>query len=250
MEQKGNVLIFLLVGIFVIAAIGGAFYLGRQTTLKYSPAPLATSQTPQPTITAQSTSAADETANWKIYRNNKFNIRLRYPLNWSEPETQEHEDGFNLVTGTNSNKNSYYITFQYSKRPNAIPIERYKSIQEAVQRELKLSEQSEGESIVSAIYTLTKVKDIQIQNFSGVEFISSIPETAHTNVGSVTDWKFNNVVRKALLVNDNHDIMSIVGSPNNLDLTDGIDKKIASQRIDEDYLNEFHGFVNSVKFTQ
>jgi len=51
--QKGNVLIFLLVGIVVLAAIGGAFYLGRSTTPKPSPNPVTTSQTnlsktPQP----------------------------------------------------------------------------------------------------------------------------------------------------------------------------------------------------------
>lgn len=49
--QKGNTLIFLLVGILILAGVaGGAFYLGRQTTPKPSPTPIIVSQTPQPTI--------------------------------------------------------------------------------------------------------------------------------------------------------------------------------------------------------
>lgn len=46
--QKGQALIFLLIGILILA--GGAFYLGRQTSTKPSPTPVATSQTPPSSI--------------------------------------------------------------------------------------------------------------------------------------------------------------------------------------------------------
>lgn len=72
--QKGQVLIFLLVGILIIAGIGGAFYLGRQTTPKSSTIPAVTSQTPQPTP-----SPSDETANWKTYTNSKLGYAIKYP---------------------------------------------------------------------------------------------------------------------------------------------------------------------------
>ena len=81
MMQKGQVLIFLLVGILIIAGIGGAFYLGRQTTPKSSTIPAVTSQTPQPTP-----SPSDETANWKIYSNRKLGVEFKYPAEYSIKE--------------------------------------------------------------------------------------------------------------------------------------------------------------------
>lgn len=38
--QKGQALIFLVVGILIIAVVGGIFYLGRSTTPKPSPTPI------------------------------------------------------------------------------------------------------------------------------------------------------------------------------------------------------------------
>ncbi|OGE18580.1 hypothetical protein A3D83_03265 [Candidatus Daviesbacteria bacterium RIFCSPHIGHO2_02_FULL_41_10] len=102
--QKGSALIFLLVGIVVLAAIGGAFYLGRSTTPKPSPAQVVTSQTPQPTSTPQPFSVPDETINWKTYTNNLFNFSLKYP-----PDLLYSSAG-------NDSGNSGYITFErYSK---------------------------------------------------------------------------------------------------------------------------------------
>lgn len=75
--QKGSTLIFLLIGILVIA--GGAFYLGRSSTPKPPPTPVATSQTPQPTPPPSTTS--DETVNWKIYKNDQYKIEFKYPNN-------------------------------------------------------------------------------------------------------------------------------------------------------------------------
>lgn len=92
--QKGNVLIFLLVGIVVLAAIGGAFYLGRSTLLRQdfagqatpqpSPSPVATSQvatSPNPN-TNPIPNGTGETASWKTYTNKKVGFSISYPENW------------------------------------------------------------------------------------------------------------------------------------------------------------------------
>lgn len=69
--QKGQIFIFLLIGILIIAAAGGAYYLGRSTSPKSSPSPVITSPTPQP-------SPLDETTNWKTYTNDEFKFSFKY----------------------------------------------------------------------------------------------------------------------------------------------------------------------------
>jgi len=94
--QKGQTLIFLLIGVLVL--VGGAFYLGRQTlrqdssgqaTPKPSPATDVTSQNPQPTpipsptpVVNPTLTDAGETANWKTYTNSEAGYSLKYPNTW------------------------------------------------------------------------------------------------------------------------------------------------------------------------
>lgn len=79
MMQKGQILIWIIVGVLVIAVAGGAYYLGRSTTPKPSATPNVISQTPQPTPTS---SPVDETANWKTYTNDRFGYSIKYPNIW------------------------------------------------------------------------------------------------------------------------------------------------------------------------
>lgn len=79
LHETGQVLIFLLVGILIIAVVGGAYYLGRSTSPKPSSNPVVISQTSQPT---PDPSSSDETANWKTYRNENFGFEVKYPSEW------------------------------------------------------------------------------------------------------------------------------------------------------------------------
>ncbi|MBI3103621.1 hypothetical protein HYZ05_01650 [Candidatus Daviesbacteria bacterium] len=83
--QKGQALVYILVGVLIIGVVaGGAYYLGRQTTTKPTPAPVVTSQTPQPTPSP----SPDETANWKTYTSNKFSFSIKYPNYINPTENQ------------------------------------------------------------------------------------------------------------------------------------------------------------------
>lgn len=80
--QKGQTLIFILVGILILAAVvGGAYYLRRSTSPKISPSPVV-STNPQ-----SSPSQVDEASNWKTYTTTKF--RFKYPVNFSVEEREK-----------------------------------------------------------------------------------------------------------------------------------------------------------------
>ena len=88
--QKGNTLIFLLVGIFSFCLAGGAYYLGtrksatlQDTVSKQNPIILPSispeqNNKPTPNTKPQN----DETANWKAYADEKYGISLKYPQDW------------------------------------------------------------------------------------------------------------------------------------------------------------------------
>ncbi len=86
MSQKGLAPITIIVGILIAVIIaGGAYYLGRQTTPKSSPAVV--SQTPQPTPSPTPDASpvpngTGETANWKTYTNTVYQYSLKYPPHW------------------------------------------------------------------------------------------------------------------------------------------------------------------------
>src|SRR5258708_7141666 len=73
-NQKGSVLTFLLIGIFVIAVVGGIFYLRWSTKTK---PPLTSQATPIPSP------STDEIVDWKVYTNPKYQLTFKYPPNIS-----------------------------------------------------------------------------------------------------------------------------------------------------------------------
>lgn len=95
MRQKGQALIWIIVGVLVIAAVaGGAYYLGKQTTPKPSPNPVVTPQTSQPVIGALSNNTeissvpsfrlniAGRTEGWKTATYPKYGFSISYPADW------------------------------------------------------------------------------------------------------------------------------------------------------------------------
>ncbi len=73
--QKGQALVFILVGVLILAAIaGGAYYLGRQTTPKPQTSnPVVTSSTPQPSPSQYKTTNLTSGFNWEEH------FTIKYP---------------------------------------------------------------------------------------------------------------------------------------------------------------------------
>ena len=80
-KQKGSALIFILTGVLVIVAIGGAYYFGKSQTQKpqnQPQNPIVTPQTPQAATVPTPSTTPDETANWKVYIST-LGFSIEYP---------------------------------------------------------------------------------------------------------------------------------------------------------------------------
>ncbi len=113
--QKGSVVIYILVGILILAALGGAYYFGKSQSVKpvaTLPAnPVVTSQTPQPIA---------QIANWKTYTNDELQYTFKYPPDWqiggASKDVTVLKDGYKLsfvATSTNSSSALPNVEFHF-----------------------------------------------------------------------------------------------------------------------------------------
>ena len=76
-NQKGFANIVLIVVIVAIIAVGGYFvFVKKSEPITQQPTPT-TTQNPTPTATPK-----NETANWEVYRNEKYGIEFKHPTGW------------------------------------------------------------------------------------------------------------------------------------------------------------------------
>lgn len=101
--MKGFSQIWLIAGALMIIIVGGAFYLGKQTSKSVQPTAstqrgeqnqVKTSQViPSSTPTVITVPGiADETANWKTYTNTSHKYSIKYPPNWQVLELKQFPD--------------------------------------------------------------------------------------------------------------------------------------------------------------
>ncbi len=112
--QKGQILIWVIVGALIIALAGGAYYFGYDHGWEKSISSQ-TSQTPQPTPSPSST--VDETANWKTYSGRYFSFK--YPTTWSTAiSTTDQSDigGYSQVLEITNSRISPNAVFEVTYR--------------------------------------------------------------------------------------------------------------------------------------
>lgn len=100
MRRNGFAPIIIILAIVALAGlIGGAFYLGRQTNQPANFFQITTpaGQTASVLTQAPATSLAPiiktgETANWRMYVNDKYHFRMNYPSDWSVGNEEIYEN--------------------------------------------------------------------------------------------------------------------------------------------------------------
>ncbi len=221
----------LIIGIWIISACA------PQATAT----PVLVEATVPPMSTVPPTEIPQSPA-WTEYANEAFGLRFAYPANWFGPDEYISEPILRVQVGsdvvypygtdrTEQNytvPNAYYLTIQYSKTDqSAVWFETYTALQNL----------QDGESSSTARSKIIRVGTVSIGNFEGIEYISTLSDTAQTEPV---------YIRQVILFDENNHVLSIMGSPNNVDLSEDSDWQDAYRRVDEANADLFHEILDSL----
>jgi hypothetical protein len=185
---------------------------------------------------------ANPSATQKTYTNDLFGLSFQYPSDWYGPgeyvsdETLRVEIGSDVVypygeqpEQPSSIKNSYNIVIQYAKN-NQNPY--WKDTYQPLQN-LK-----DGESLSGARSLIIRVRQLNVGRFKGFEYISTLSETVQTD---------HVYAREVVLFDEQtNDLLTIMGQPNNVEVSNGTNWRDVYQMIDEANLSFFHKIVESL----
>lgn len=183
-----------------------------------------------------------QSATWKLYTNNTFGFGFQYASNWFGPSEYISDGTLRIEIGSDivypygeppeqpsDIKNSYNVVIQYTKNNlNSYWKDTYQSLQNL----------KDGESLSDARSLIIKVRQLDIEGFKGFEYISTLSETAQSD---------HDYAREVILFNEQtNDLLTIIGKPNNVEVSNGIQWRDVYQTIDEANLIFFHKIVESI----
>ena len=186
--------------------------------------------------------AVDQSAIRKQYTNSAFGFGFQYPSDWFGPD--EYISGQDLRVSVGSDivypygtdrteqiyqiKNSYYLIIQYSKNnQNQYWKDTYQSL-------LNLKD---GESLSDSRSLTIRVRQLHIGRFDGIEYITTLSETAQTEPV---------YIRSVILFDEQSNMLSVMGQPNNVEIDNGTGWRDAYRMVDETNLAAFHEIVESI----
>jgi hypothetical protein len=177
------------------------------------------------------------------YTNSAFRLSFEYPSSWYGPDeyiadqTLRVEVGSDVVYpyGTGREEqiytlpNSYYVVIQYTQNDqNQVWADTLQA----------LAGLQDGESLSDMRSLTIRVRQLDLGRFTGFEYIATLSETAQTEAF---------YARSVILIDpQTNDLLTIMGSPNNVDLSTGQDWRQTYQAIDEANLPIFQHILASL----
>jgi len=95
----------------------------------------------------------------------------------------------------------------------------------------------DGESLSDARSLVIRVRQLKVGKFDGIEYISTLSETAQTEPV---------YVRQVILIDEQSNMLTIMGTPNNVEIGDGMEWRDAYKMVDEANLMLFRQIVESI----
>jgi hypothetical protein len=179
----------------------------------------------------------------KQYTNSAFGLSFQYPPNWFGPDEYISDQTLRVAVGSDivypyggelpeqpsEVKNSYLVVVQYSRNGQD---QSWKDVYSS------LTTLKDGESLSGARSLIIRVRQLDLGRFRGFEFISTLSETAQTE---------HVYGREVILVDEQSNLLTIFGTPNNVEVSSGADWRDVYRMVDEANLTFFHGIVDSMK---
>lgn len=175
------------------------------------------------------------------YSNSDFGLVLQYPADWFGPDEYVSEQTLRVEVGSDtvypygqppdepsSVKNSYQVVVQYSQN------DQNQYWKDTLQ---SLSNLQDGETQSDNRGMIIKVRTLDFGRFKGVEYISTLSETAQTQPV---------FIREVVLIDEQSNLLTILGTPNNVEIGDGSQWREIYQMIDEENQTIFHEIVASI----
>jgi hypothetical protein len=181
-------------------------------------------------------------ADWKSYSNSTFGLGFQYPSSWFGPDEYVSDQSLRVEVGSDKvypygtdrteqiyeTRNSYYVLIQFSKN------DQNQYWQDTYQSLLDLQE---GESLSDTRSIIVRVRQLKVGRFEGFEYVSTLSETAQTEPV---------YGRQVILFDGQSNVLTIMGTPNNVEVGDGATWRDAYQMIDEENLALFRQIVESI----
>lgn len=178
----------------------------------------------------------------KLYENTPFGLRFHYPANWLGPDEYVSGDTLRVAVGSDvvypygtdrteqiyKISNSYYVVIQYTKSDqNTYWKDTYQT----------LTNLKDGESYSDAKSQIIRLRQLDLGGFKGFEYIATLSETAQTEPV---------YMREVVLVDERSNLLTISGSPNNVEINAGAKWREVYQMIDEANATLFHDILESI----
>jgi hypothetical protein len=205
---------------------------------------------PLPTVTTvpqlpatNSPATAVASSDQKSYYNSTIGLGFQYPSTWFGPDEYLSDQGLRVEVGSDKvypygtgleervyeNRNSYIVVIQYSKNDQS---QYWKDLYQSL-----LTLKDGEESLSESHGVMIRVGEVKIGDFSGIEYISTLPIAAQTEPV---------YARLVILFDGQSNLLSIMGTPNNVDFSIGDNWRDAYRMINEAHLEVFHQIAGSV----
>lgn len=187
--------------------------------------------------------AAAPSTELRSYYNSTTGLGFQYPSNWFGPDEYISDEMLRVEVGSDKvypygtgleervyeRRNSYYVVIQYAKNDQS----QYRK--DIYQLLLTLKD---GEELLTDGHgVLIRVGELKIGGFAGIEFISTIPIEAQTEPV---------YTRQAILFDRQSNLLSIMGTPNNVEINIAENWRDAYRMVDEANREVFHQIARSV----
>jgi hypothetical protein len=228
--------IFLLVFFLVVAMMSSCSFSVTVPSLPTD------TNVPQMTATASPAAAAPST-DLKSYFNSAAGLSFQYPSSWFGPDEYVSDQMLRVEVGSDKvypygtgleerlyeHKDSYYVVIQYTKNDQN---QYWKDIYQSL-----LALQDGEELLADGHGVMIRIGEFKIGDYLGIEYISTLPIEAQTEPI---------YTRQVILFDGQSNLLSITGTPNNVDFSIAENWRDAYRMVDEANIEVFHQIARSV----